>query len=76
MKREGARKFERVTADNVGKRLAIVLDGVVYSAPNIRKMPEAEAQITGRFTATEANELAIVLNTGNLIAPLNRFLLP
>lgn len=71
MKREGARKFERVTADNVGKRLAIVLDGVVYSAPNIQeRIAGGRAQITGRFTATEANELAIVLNTGNLIAPI------
>jgi len=71
MKREGARKFERVTADNVGKRLAIVLDGVVYSAPNIQeRIAGGRAQITGRFTATEANELAIVLSTGNLIAPI------
>ncbi len=71
MKREGARKFERVTADNVGKRLAIVLDGVVYSAPNIQeRIGGGRAQITGRFTSSEANELAIVLNTGNLIAPI------
>ncbi|MCB5253110.1 MAG: protein translocase subunit SecD [Candidatus Cloacimonadaceae bacterium] len=71
MKREGARKFERVTADNVGKRLAIVLDDVVYSAPNIQeRIGGGRAQITGRFTSAEANELAIVLNTGNLIAPI------
>lgn len=71
MKREGARKFERVTADNVGKRLAIVLDGIVYSVPNIvERIGGGRAQITGRFTATEVNELAIVLNTGNLIAPI------
>jgi preprotein translocase subunit SecD len=43
-----ARKFERVTADNVGKRLAIVLDGVVYSAPNIQeRIAGGRAQITG-----------------------------
>lgn len=72
MKREGGRKFERVTADNVGKRLAIVLDGVVYSAPNIQeRIAGGSAQITGRFTSQEANELAIVLNTGNLIAPIS-----
>ena len=72
MKREGARKFEQVTADNVGKRLAIVLDGVVYSAPNIQeRIAGGRAQITGRFSSTEANELAIVLNTGNLIAPIS-----
>lgn len=71
MKRDGARKFERVTADNVGKRLAIVLDNVVYSAPSIQeRIGGGRAQITGRFTASEANELAIVLNTGNLIAPI------
>ncbi len=72
MKREGARKFERVTADNVGRRLAIVLDGVVYSAPNIQeRIGGGRAQITGRFTTSEANELSIVLNTGNLIAPIS-----
>jgi len=71
MKREGSRKFERVTADNTGKRLAIVLDGVVYSAPNIQeRISGGRAQITGKFTSSEANELAIVLNTGNLIAPI------
>lgn len=71
MKREGARKFEQVTADNVGKRLAIVLDAVVYSAPNIQeRIAGGRAQITGRFTSQEANELSIVLNTGNLIAPI------
>lgn len=71
MKREGARKFERVTADNVGKRLAIVLDSEVYSAPNIQeRIAGGRAQITGSFTTSEATELAIVLNTGNLIAPI------
>jgi protein-export membrane protein SecD len=71
MKREGSRKFERVTADNTGKRLAIVLDGVVYSAPNIQeRISGGRAQITGKFTSAEANELSIVLNTGNLIAPI------
>ncbi|MDY0152673.1 MAG: protein translocase subunit SecD [Candidatus Cloacimonas sp.] len=71
MKRDGSRKFERVTADNTGKRLAIVLDGVVYSAPNIQeRIAGGRAQITGKFTSAEANELSIVLNTGNLIAPI------
>lgn len=71
MKREGGRKFERVTQDNIGKRLAIVLDDVVYSAPNIQeRIAGGRAQITGRFTTQEANELAIVLNTGNLNAPI------
>ncbi|PKN75720.1 MAG: protein translocase subunit SecD [Candidatus Cloacimonetes bacterium HGW-Cloacimonetes-2] len=71
MKREGARKFETVTGDNVGRRLAIVLDGVVYSAPNIQeRIAGGSAQITGSFTIQEANDLAIVLNTGNLLAPI------
>lgn len=71
MKREGARKFEAVTGDNVGRRLAIVLDGVVYSAPNIQeRIAGGSAQITGSFTIQEANDLAIVLNTGNLLAPI------
>ena len=71
MKREGARKFEAVTGDNVGRRLAIVLDGVVYSAPNIQeRIAGGSAQITGTFTIQEANDLAIVLNTGNLLAPI------
>ncbi|MBP7310356.1 MAG: protein translocase subunit SecD, partial [Candidatus Cloacimonetes bacterium] len=71
MKRDGARKFEKVTSDNVGKRLAIVLDDVVYSAPNIQeRIAGGRAQITGKFTSQEANDLSIVLNTGNLIAPI------
>ncbi|PKN79395.1 MAG: protein translocase subunit SecD [Candidatus Cloacimonetes bacterium HGW-Cloacimonetes-1] len=70
--RDGARKFESVTANNVDKRLAIVLDGVVYSAPNIReRISGGRAQITGRFSSQEAHELSIVLNTGNLKAPIS-----
>lgn len=71
MKREGGRKFERVTGDNINRRLAIVLDGVVYSDPNINdRISGGRAQITGSFTTSEATELAIVLNTGNLVAPI------
>ncbi len=71
MRREGARRFEKVTGDNVNKRLAIVMDGVVYSAPNINeRIPGGRAQITGSFTTTEANELAILLNNRNLEAPI------
>lgn len=69
---EGRRKFERVTGNNVNRRLAIVLDGVVYSAPNIQeRIAGGRAQITGRFTHSEAQELGIVLNTGNLKAPID-----
>lgn len=71
MKREGARRFEKVTGDNVNKLLAIVMDGVVYSAPKINdRIPGGRAQITGSFTTTEANELAILLSKGNLKAPI------
>jgi len=71
LRREGARKFERVTGDNVNKRLAIVLDGVVYSAPMIQeRIPGGQAQISGSFTTAEATELAILLNSRNLEAPI------
>lgn len=68
----GARLFERITGENVGKRLAIVLDNTVYSAPVIRdKISGGKAQITGHFTMNEAKDLAIVLRAGALPAPVN-----
>ena len=67
----GARVFERITGENVGKRLAIVLDDNVYSAPVIRdRIAGGKAQITGRFTMDEAKDLAIVLRAGALPAPV------
>ena len=67
----GARVFERITGENVGKRLAIVLDNNVYSAPVIRdKISGGKAQITGHFTMNEAKDLAIVLRAGALPAPV------
>ncbi len=67
----GARIFERVTAENVGRRLAIVLDNVVRSAPVIReRIPGGQAQISGGFTYEEASDLAIVLRAGALPAPV------
>jgi preprotein translocase subunit SecD len=69
--REGARRFERITSENVGKRLAIVLDNTVYSAPVIReRISGGQAQITGSFTTEEARDLAIVLRAGALPAPV------
>ena len=69
--RKGARTFERVTGENVGKRLAIVLDNKVYSAPTIQeKIAGGKARITGRFTMEEARDLAIVLRAGALPAPV------
>jgi preprotein translocase subunit SecD len=68
----GARQFERVTGDNVKKRLAIVLDGKVYSAPTIQeKIAGGRASITGRFSTEEARDLAIVLRAGALPAPVS-----
>lgn len=69
--REGARIFERITGENVGKRLAIVLDNVVYSAPVIKeRISGGKASITGAFTMDEAKDLAIVLRAGALPAPV------
>ncbi len=69
--RKGAKIFEKVTAKNIKKRLAIVLDGVVYVAPVIQnKIPGGNAVINGSFTMSEAQDLAIVLNAGNLPAPV------
>ncbi|HXJ82162.1 MAG TPA: protein translocase subunit SecD [Candidatus Methylomirabilis sp.] len=68
----GAKAFADLTDANVGKRLAIVLDGNVHSAPVIReRIPSGRAQITGGFTSQEATDLAIVLRAGALPAPVN-----
>ncbi|MEW6170754.1 MAG: protein translocase subunit SecD [Candidatus Omnitrophota bacterium] len=67
----GAKKFAEVTAANVGRRLAIVLDGKVQSAPRINEaIPSGQAVITGRFSPEEAQDLAIVLRVGALPAPM------
>jgi len=67
----GARVFAEVTEASVGRRLAIVLDGNVHSAPVIReRIPSGQAQITGGFTTDEATDLAIVLRAGALPAPV------
>jgi len=68
---EGARIFDQVTGANVNKRLAIVLDNTVYSAPVIReRISGGKASITGSFTMDEAKDLAIVLRAGALPAPV------
>jgi preprotein translocase subunit SecD len=70
--KKGARDFERITGDNVNKRLAIVLDDTVASAPVIQeKIAGGQARITGDFTLDEAKDLAIVLRAGALPAPVN-----
>jgi preprotein translocase subunit SecD len=68
---KGGREFERITEENVKKRMAIVLDNTIYSAPVIQeRIGGGRAQITGTFTTQEANDLAIVLRAGALPAPL------
>jgi preprotein translocase subunit SecD len=67
----GAKLFDQVTAANVGKRFAIVLDNNVYSAPVIReRISGGSAQISGNFTEKTAADLAIVLRAGALPAPV------
>ena len=67
----GTRIFGEVTEQNVGKHLAIILDGNVYSAPRINeRIPGGRAVITGQFTVDEARDLAIVLRAGALPAPV------
>jgi protein-export membrane protein SecD len=68
---EGSRIFDRITGENVGKRIAIVLDNTVYSAPVVReRISGGKASITGGFTPDEAKDLAIVLRAGALPAPV------
>ncbi len=69
--REGALLFSRFTGDNIGRRIAIVLDDKVASAPVVQsKIPGGEGRITGSFTDDEASDLAIVLRAGALPAPV------
>tara|TARA_Y100000817_G_scaffold109624_1_gene85751 strand:+ start:345 stop:1889 length:1545 start_codon:yes stop_codon:yes gene_type:complete len=69
--RLGAQKFGRATTDNVGKRLAIVLDGEVVSAPNINEpITSGNGMISGNFTFQEATDLALLLRSGALPTPL------
>ena len=68
---KGRADFARVTGNNVGRQLAIVLDGTVSSAPVIReRIPSGDASITGNFDVNSARDLAIVLRAGALPAPV------
>ena len=70
--RLGAQKFGRATTDNVGKRLAIILDGKIVSAPNINEaITSGKGIISGDFTFQEATDLALLLRSGALPTPLN-----
>jgi SecD/SecF fusion protein len=68
---QGAKAFAGISADNIGRRLAIVLDGKVQSAPRIKeKIPSGEAVISGRFSLEKAQDTALVLRIGALPAPM------
>ena len=68
---EGAEIFGDFTGRSVGKRLAVVLDGKVYSAPNINeRIGGGSGQISGSYTVLEAKDLAIALRSGSLLAPI------
>ena len=69
--RLGSQKFGRATTDNVGKRLAIVLDGEIVSAPNINEpITSGNGMISGNFTFQEATDLSLLLRSGALPTPL------
>ena len=68
---EGGKLFSEITGNNIEKKLAIVLDGRVKSAPVIRSRIKGKGIIEGKFSLEEARDLAIVLRTGTLPAPVN-----
>jgi SecD/SecF fusion protein len=70
MNSDGAKTWKRLTADNVGKQVAICLDKYVYSAPNVNdEIPNGRSSISGNFTIEEAQDLATILKAGKLPAP-------
>ncbi len=72
MNSEGARIWKRMTADNVGRQIAITVDGVVYVHPTVQSQIEGgNSNITGNFTREEATDLALVLNSGKYPVKLN-----
>ena len=72
LNRVGAKKFGKATTTGVGKRLAIILDGKIISAPGVREpIIAGSGQISGNFTFQSATDLALLLRSGALPAPLN-----
>ena len=70
MNAEGAKQWKRLTAENIGKSVAIVLDGYVYSYPTVQsEISGGRSSITGNFSVNEANDLANILKSGKLPAP-------
>ena len=70
MNAEGAKAWQRITKENIGKSVAIVLDGFVYSSPTVQnEIAGGNSQITGNFTVEEAKDLANTLKSGKMPAP-------
>lgn len=70
MNAEGARKWRTLTAANIGRRIAVVLDDYVYTAPVVNgEIPSGQSEISGNFTLQEAQDLANILKSGSLPAP-------
>lgn len=70
MNAEGARVWRRLTGDNIGRQVAIVLDSYVYSAPRVNdEIPSGRSSITGNFTIQEGQDLANILKSGKMPAP-------
>jgi SecD/SecF fusion protein len=70
MNADGARKWRNLTGQNVGRRIAVVLDDYVYTAPVVNgEIPSGQSEIAGNFTLQEAQDLANILKSGSLPAP-------
>ncbi|MDN3204292.1 protein translocase subunit SecDF [Algoriphagus sediminis] len=70
MNSEGARKWRKITSENIGRRVAVVLDDYVYTAPVVNgEIPNGSSEISGNFTLQEAQDLANILKSGSLPAP-------
>ncbi|MHA7129603.1 protein translocase subunit SecDF [Algoriphagus namhaensis] len=70
MNAEGARKWRKLTAENIGRRVAVVLDDYVYTAPVVNgEIPSGQSEISGNFDLQEAQDLANILKSGSLPAP-------
>ena len=70
MNAEGARKWRKLTGENIGRRIAVVLDDYVYTAPVVNgEIPTGQSEISGNFNIQEAQDLANILKSGSLPAP-------
>lgn len=70
MNADGARRWRKITSESIGRRIAVVLDDYVYTAPVVQsEIPSGQSEITGNFTLEEAKDLANILKSGSLPAP-------